>query len=164
MVDFSELKPHPKNANIHPGAQIERLAEILRAQGWRSPIKVSNQSGFMTAGHGRLEAAKLNHEKFPQEQWNLVPVNFQNYENSDLELADLHADNSIASWANLDLSLINTQLAELDPGFNLDLLGLKDFVLEPLEKFEEPQAKSDPTDKGADLNTCPNCGVIITNG
>ena len=48
LVPIHELKAHPKNRNIHPKEQIEQLAEILKYQGWRYPVKVSNQSGYVT--------------------------------------------------------------------------------------------------------------------
>src|ERR1035437_288360 len=85
MVKVADLKPHPKNRNKHPEGQIKRLAEILDYQGWRYPVKVSKLSGFVTAGHGRIDAAKLN-------GWENVPVNFQDYESDEQEYADVQAD------------------------------------------------------------------------
>ena len=123
MVELSELKPHPKNRNKHPKEQIERLAKILKYQGWRYPVKVSKLSGFVTSGHGRIDAAKLN-------GWTSVPVNFQDYESEEQEYADVQADNAIASWAEMDLSSIHTDLPEMEP-FDLDLLGIKGFELDP---------------------------------
>lgn len=135
LIPISELKFHPKNRNHHPDDQIKRLAEILKYQGWRYPVKVSKRSGFVTSGHGRIEAARLN-------GWDQVPVNFQDYENDDQEYADLVADNSVALWAELDLSGINADLGDLGPDFDIDMLGLKDFVIEPVEKLE-PQCDED---------------------
>lgn len=124
LVPISSLNPHPKNTNKHSKEQIQRLAKILEYQGWRYPIKVSKQSGFITSGHGRLEAAMLM-------KLDVVPVNFQDYENDTQELADLTSDNAIASWAELDLSLINLQLGDMGPDFDIDLLGIKNFNLDP---------------------------------
>ena len=135
LVSVTELKPHPKNRNAHPRDQIKRLAKILEYQGWRYPIKVSKLSGYITSGHGRLEAAKLLKLKE-------VPVSFQDYSDEAQEYADLQSDNSIASWAELDLSGINADIVDLGPDFDLDLLGIKDFVLEPVEKLE-PQCDED---------------------
>lgn len=144
LVRVGELKAHPKNRNKHPAEQIERLAKILEFQGWRYPIKVSNRSGCITSGHGRLEAAR-------HLGWTEVPVNFQDYDSDEQEYADVQSDNAIASWAELDLSGVNSDLADLGPDFDLDLLGIKDFVLEPVEKLdpqcdedEVPEALSDP--------------------
>lgn len=135
MVSVKELKPNPLNRNSHPKDQVERLAKILEYQGWRYPIKVSKRSGLITSGHGRLEAAKLLKLKE-------VPVSFQDYTDEAQEYADLTADNAIASWSELDLSGINSDIVDLGPDFDLDLLGIKDFILEPVEKLE-PQCDED---------------------
>jgi hypothetical protein len=144
LVVLQYLKPHPKNRNIHPPEQIKQLAKILEYQGFRYPIKVSKRSGYVTSGHGRIAAAKLN-------GWNAVPVNYQEYESEEQEYADLTADNAIASWAELDLSGINIDLAELGPDFDISLLGIEDFVLEPCDKLKDKEQKP---------NACPNCGYI----
>jgi ParB-like chromosome segregation protein Spo0J len=81
LIPVSKITPHPKNRNQHSKEQIERLAKILKYQGWRYPIKISNQTGFITSGHGRLYAAIEN-------GWKEVPVNFQDYESDDQEYAD----------------------------------------------------------------------------
>lgn len=59
MVDIEKLVGNPRNPNKHPQNQIELLAKIIKAQGWRNPIVVSRRSGFVVKGHGRLEAARL---------------------------------------------------------------------------------------------------------
>lgn len=135
LVSIKDLKAHPKNRNKHPDAQIERLAKILEYQGWRYPVKVSKRSGLVTSGHGRIEAAKAN-------GWKQVPVSFQDYADEEQEYADVQSDNAIASWAELDLSGINADLADLGPDFDLDLLGIKDFTLDMVEKLE-PQCDED---------------------
>lgn len=123
LVPIAELKLNPKNRNVHPPAQIRRLAEILNYQGWRYPVKVSLLSGLVTSGHGRVEAAIVN-------EWKEVPVNFQEYDSPAQEFADLTADNEIARWAELDMKGLETDFEsfklELDP----NLLGLKDFTPE----------------------------------
>lgn len=150
LVDPSSLKPHPKNRNIHPKDQIKRLADILDYQGWRYPIKVSKTTGFVTSGHGRIDAAKLK-------RWKKVPVNYQEYSSEEQEYADLVSDNSIASWSELDIAGINTDIGGLGTDFDLDLLGIKDFVLEPIEKYDEdteddvPETPVEPTAKLGDL-------------
>lgn len=129
LVPVKELKVHPKNRNKHPEDQVERLARILEYQGWRYPIKVSKLSGFITSGHGRLAAAKLLKLKE-------VPVSFQDYADETQEYADLQADNAIASWSHLDFAAINAELVDLGPDFDIDLLGIRNFLIEPAEKFD----------------------------
>lgn len=95
IINTSELKTHPRNPNEHPDKQIILLAHIIRTQGWRAPITISNQSGYIVRGHGRLAAAnKLNLKS--------VPVEYQDYENERAEWADLIADNKIAELATMN--------------------------------------------------------------
>lgn len=129
LVDISKLKPNPKNRNKHDDAQIARLAEILEYQGWRYPIKVSNLSGFISSGHGRLLAAQFLGLK-------KVPVNYQDYESEEQEYADLVSDNAIALWAEMDMAGINADLPDLGPEFNIDMLGIKNFVLDMSDKID----------------------------
>lgn len=149
LVDVKDLKPHPQNSNKHPKDQVQRLAEILNYQGWRYPIKVSKRSGFVTSGHGRIEAARVN-------GWKSVPVNFQEYESFDQEYADVVADNAIASWSELDLAMISNDLKDL-PNLKIDLLGIKDFkpinveVLEPQCDEDEVPEHVEPTSKLGDI-------------
>lgn len=131
LVPISQLKSlfHPKNPNKHSDAQIDRLARILGYQGARYPAKVSKLSQKITSGHGRILAAE-------KAGWDSYPVNYQEYENEEQEYADLVADNAIAAWAELDLAGINSEIPELGPDFDIDLLGIKDFVLELAERLQ----------------------------
>lgn len=136
VVDIDSLVPNPKNNNKHPKEQIERLAKLIKYQGFRNPLVVSNRSGFVLCGHGRIEAAKLAGLKE-------VPVMFQDFDNEAQEYAYLTSDNAIASWSELDLSMVNTEMLDLGPDFDVDLLGIKDFVIEPIEKFESQSDEDD---------------------
>jgi hypothetical protein len=132
LIDISALVLNPKNNNKHPREQIDRLAKLIEFQGFRNPVIVSNRTGFVVAGHGRIEAAKMAGLKE-------VPVMFQDFENEAQEYAYLTSDNAIASWANIDLSMVNTEMLDLGPDFDIDLLGIKDFVIEPIEKNDEKE-------------------------
>lgn len=144
LVSIKELKPHPKNPNKHSKEQIERLAKIIGYQGIRRPIRVSNRSGFITAGHGLVEALKSIGSKD-------VPVNYQDYTDDDQEFADIVADNSIASWAELDLAAINLEVPTLGPDFDIDMLGIKDFEIEPADKYADKDADEVPTQRKTDI-------------
>jgi DNA modification methylase len=136
IVDIDSLVPNPKNNNKHPPEQIERLAKLIKYQGFRNPLVVSNRSGFVLCGHGRIEAARKAGLKE-------VPVMYQDFDSEAQEYAYLTSDNAIASWSELDLSAVNMEMLDLGPDFDIDLLGIKDFVIEPIEKFEP---KSDEDD------------------
>lgn len=150
LVELHKLQPNPKNANKHPEDQIKRLAQIIDYQGMRSPIVVSKRSGFITKGHGRLEALK-------ELGWKEAPVDYQEYENDAQEYADIIADNEIARWANTDLAMVNTEMLDLGPDLDIDMLGIKDFVIEPIEKYDEetqddvPEVTHDPITKRGDV-------------
>lgn len=152
VVDIDSLVLNPKNNNKHPKEQIERLAKLIQYQGFRNPVVVSKRTGFVLAGHGRIEAAKLAGLKE-------VPVMYQDFENEAQEYAYLTSDNAIASWAEIDLSAVTTELLELGPEFtDLELLGvqsiesLKDIFFE--EGSEEDQGQLDQKQ----MTKCPNCG------
>lgn len=158
QVSIDELKPHPKNMNKHPKDQIDRLSEIIRYQGFRNPVVVSTLSGFVVHGHGRIEAAKKLGMK-------MVPVSFQDFDDETQEYASLVSDNAISEWSDLDLAMINSDLPDLGPDFDVDLLGLKNFSIEFQDRFDEPDPKGEPKDKDTALTKCPNCGVLVeTNG
>lgn len=152
MVLVNSLVPHPKNMNHHSDDQIERLCKIIEYQGWRNPLVVQKGTNLIVAGHGRLLAAKkMGIEK--------VPVMYQEFESEEQLYACIVSDNAIASWSELDLSMINSELENLGPDLDIDLLGIKDFVIEPIEKFEGKNEEIDVDNFGNDLeHTCPKCG------
>lgn len=121
IVDVVGLVQNPKNPNKHPQKQIEMLAKIIKYQGQRAPIVVSNRSGFITKGHGRLEALKLL-------GWEKAAVDFQDYEDDQQEFADMVADNKIAELAEHDDEFMLDSIKELGlEDIDFDLLGLNDF-------------------------------------
>jgi len=134
MVPIEKIIPNEKNNNKHSKEQKQRAHKIFDAQGFRSPLLISNRTGKLVAGHLRLEVAK---EKGVKE----LPCMFQDFDSEEQEYQHLTADNALASWSELDLSQINTDILELGP-FDIDLLGIKDFTIEPIEKFE-PQTDED---------------------
>jgi len=130
MVGVDEIKPHPKNSNRHGDDQIQRLSKIIEYSGFRQPLVVSNQSGYLISGHGRLSAAqKLGMKK--------VPVIYEDFEDETMEYQHLTADNAIASWAGLDFKKINEDFLDFGPELDIDLLGIKDFEVEPADKAKE---------------------------
>ena len=151
-VDPKTLKPSPDNPNDHTQEQIERLAEILLYQGFRSPIVVSNQTGNITTGHGRTLAAI-------HANMNQVPVSYQDFDDWDQEYSYIVADNAIAEWATLDLSKINTQIPDLGL-IDINLFGLKSFEIEPMDKYNEKTGAKelDESEFSQFDHSCPKCG------
>ena len=138
LIKIEELRPHPKNPNTHPARQIEVLAKIIKATGWRSPVVVSKRSGFIVKGHGRLLAAK-------QAGFTEVPVDRQYYASDEEELADMVADNEIAELAEMDMDLRSELLAELEA---------QDYPMD-LVRFEEELATEEPFEGLVDEDALP---------
>jgi len=147
LEDVVNLVPHPQNPNKHPDKQIALLAKVIRHSGWRSPIVVSNRSGFIVSGHGRLEAAKLLNVK-------TVPIDEQDFESEAEEFAHLVADNRIAELSGLSDDKLTELLSGLSKtdldmeltGFDGDelakLLEMNHEEVEGSEKFSEAIAES----------------------
>lgn len=128
QVNVSELIPYEKNMNKHTPEQIDRLIKLIEYQGFRDPLIVQKGTNVIAAGHGRWEAAKkMGLEK--------VPVTYQEFENEAQFYAFVVSHNAIAkdSWTSLDLSQVNMEMLDLGPDFDIDMLGIKDFVIEPIE-------------------------------
>lgn len=130
LIDPKSLTEHPKNRNVHSESQIERLAAIYKYNGVRHPIIVSRQSGFIVAGHGRKRAAiKAKMKAFP--------VVYQDFIDTDQEYAFLISDNALSDWSELDFSSINSDIGDLDPSFNIDMLGIDGFTIDVAEKDDQ---------------------------
>lgn len=121
IVDIMKVIPNPKNPNTHGERQIDILSQVIKAQGWRKPITVSKRSGFVVAGHGRLQAALLL-------KTDKVPVDYQYYATEAEEYADLVADNRIAELSEIDDKLLCSILEEIKEfeDFNFELTGYTD--------------------------------------
>ena len=132
LVDIVKIVGNPRNPNKHDDNQIELLARIIKEQGWRKPITVSNRSGFVVSGHGRLAAAiKLKAA--------VVPVDYQDYATEADEWADLIADNRIAEFSTIDEDMLSELLVELnETDFDMLLTGYEQEELDALLDFEYP--------------------------
>lgn len=131
IVPLAELKPNPKNPNMHPADQVEILSRIIEAQGWRQPVKVSNLSGYIVSGHGRYEAALLL--GCP------VPVDFQDYATEAEELSDLLADNRIAEMSEMDNKMLAAIFSDIGNIDDSSLTGYCDNEIKNIiANFSEP--------------------------
>ena len=140
IVDIDSLVPHPMNPNKHSDQQIKKKKKIMKHQGWRHPVTVSRRSGFIVAGHGRIMAAQIN-------GWTEVPIDKQDFETESDEYAHLIADNKIAELSEVDLGLVNDLALKLDDGFDLDLLGIPDFVLDGVTTYDLSSQDSESSEE-----------------
>jgi len=171
MEPIEGLKPNPRNPNTHPDVQVQRLAKLIQLHGWRLPITVSNRSGFIVAGHGRLMAARLLGMK-------TVPVDHQDFKDDAEELAVLVSDNVVADLAVFDDAMMGEILGELEKlevdmeAFTaLDADQINDYLhpeIEPIEGLTDDDAVPEPPKvaitKPGDIwlmgahTVCPHCG------
>lgn len=138
LVKLDDIKPNPANPNKHPEAQIQMLAEIIQKNGWRAPITISKQSGFVVKGHARRLAGIAAGGQY-------APVEYQDYDTEADEYADLVADNRIAELAVLDKEAIEDILRKLDEqGYPVELTGFTpEQVAEMLaEKDEDAEVEA----------------------
>lgn len=132
LIQIEKLVPHKDNNNIHPSEQIETLAKIIKAHGFRSAVVVSKRSGFVVQGHGRIEALKLLGESH-------CPVDYQDYESEAEEFQCLVADNEIARTSILDYAKLNESLKNI-PEIKIELMGIANFSI-PEIKIENNSSK-----------------------
>lgn len=107
IVPIGKVKPNPANPNVHPDDQVRMLAEILKVNGWREAIIVSNRSGMVVKGHGRLQTAKFM-------KLDEVPVEYQDYDDEQAELADMIADNRVAQHSYVDAFKLGSLLKKIN--------------------------------------------------
>ena len=153
IVEISELKENPKNPNTHSEEQIELLAKVIQKTGWRAAITVSNLSGLIVKGHGRLQAAKAAGFKE-------VPVEYQNFENEEEEMSALLADNKIAELAEIDNEKLKEIFSDYDFG-DLSLTGYSQNEFDDLiDIFEEAELLSDPDEVPEEVETRCKLGDV----
>lgn len=125
---------------------------------------MSNRSGYIVKGHGRLEAALMVDSA-------VVPVEYQDYDSKEAEHADMIADNRLSELSHLDKELLDMLMVELnDAEFDLLLAGYDEYfkvieteIEDQTEVFENRQNKTgeldlDDFEEEAYDNCCPKCG------
>ena len=153
VVEINKLKENPRNPNTHPSVQIDLLAQIIKKTGWRAPITVSNLSGFIVKGHGRLQAAKAAGFKH-------CPVEYQNFSDEEEEMAALLADNKLAELAEIDVE----KLTEIFKDYEFEDLSLTGYSQEEFDElvdvFEEAELLGDPDEVPEEVETRCKLGDI----
>ena len=156
IVETDSLVVNPRNPNTHPKEQVEALAKIIKRQGWRHPIVVSNRSGFVVKGHGRLLAAAalgVSH----------VPVDYQDYESEASEYADLMADNKIQEFSELDAKLSAEILMDIKNSGDIEL-EMSAFTEDALEALLAESEKDTVKDDGFDLTAALENAAFVKRG
>lgn len=138
-----KLSEYPKNVNVHTEEQIDKIIQLIDFYGHRDPLIVDadiqpDGTHWVLAGNGRLQASK-------KAKWDNLPIIFQKFNSEEEKYGFMVSHNAVSSsgWGGgLDLAKINTDIIDLGPDFDIEMLAIKDFVIEPIEKFE-PQSDED---------------------
>lgn len=134
-----DLMPASRNARTHSEAQIAQLMGSIRQFGFTNPVLLDGEGGIL-AGHGRVEAAKrLGLASVPTIDLAHLTANQRR--------AYILADNKLALNAGWDEELLRLELgelADLDLGFDLDVIGFSTIELDVMEtKAAKPRVDKD---------------------
>ena len=104
VIRLADYKPHPRNYNRHPEAQVKRIQASLRKFGQVRSVVV--WQGYFLAGHGVAEAARgLGWEKLRAD---VLPDDYPEH----LALAYVAADNELARQGDPDQAQLAAILAD----------------------------------------------------
>ena len=133
LVLASNLVFSQHHKREHPPEHVAKIGQILKANGWRRAIVVSERSGVVTKGRGRA--------LFAIETEDVVPVEYQKYQAEADEIRDIIADNSAPEGSIDDMKAIAELVA--DSGEDAEAFGLDDETMEALlgevEKITKPK-------------------------
>lgn len=137
---LSKVRPYPNNPRVMRNAA-EKVAESIKAFGWRQPIVVDAE-GVIIAGHGRHAAALLLKLK-------KVPVHVARDLTPDQARALRIADNKTAEFSAWDDAKLSDELAEIMGGLgSVTVTGFSQSEFDAIEmqaraamdSFAPPQA------------------------
>ena len=153
---IDRLSANPRNARIHGEEQIEQLRASLREFGWTMPVLV-RENGMLIAGHGRLEAARL-------EGLTEVPTIVASGWSDAQCQAYAIADNRLTEASEWNDELLRLELGDLRAaGFDLTLTGFDQDEIDDLLQIdadvdgdpdEVPEPPKDPVSRPGDLWIC----------
>lgn len=136
-LPVQDLKPHPRNARVHPKKQIRQIARSIKDFGFLIPVLIDGKK-IIIAGHGRVEAAKLLGMEF-------IPAICASGLSDAQIRAFMIADNKLtenAVWDDPRLAIEIKELIEID--FDIEVLGFDppeiDFLI---ENIGSPEGDSD---------------------
>lgn len=127
LEEPTSLQPNEKSEwHEHSKEQLDLYWKIMMETGVRRAIVVSKRSGKITKGHGQRLAAIAH--ACPR-----VPVEYQDYDSDEQEIADLIADNRLAKFAKDNDNKLRAVLAELDGKIDLSIAGLTQAEIDDLQ-------------------------------
>ena len=144
LVEINKLIPYINNARTHSPEQINKLRASIREFGFINPVIIDKDFNII-AGHGRVEAAKL-------ENLTEVPCVFAEHLTEAQKKAYIIADNRMALDAGWNEELLRVELESLETeAFDLSLTGFDEKELNDLFKTEPTEVEDDDYDLTAAL-------------
>jgi DNA modification methylase len=140
---IDELRPNPANPRRHSKAQLHRLAQMIKAFGFRAPI-LRDADGMIIAGHARWQAAlRAGLTEVPT-------ILVQDLTKAEIKAFAI-ADNRIAELASWDDAVLAQQfleLSQINPALSLELTGFDMGEIDlRVESLDRPAPKRpDPAD------------------
>lgn len=132
-VPISALKPYKRNARKHSAADVEAIAESIRAYGFNDPIGIYGENEVVE-GHGRLAAAK----KLGLAE---VPVVRLDHMTDEERRAYAIQHNRTAELSEWDFGKLKLELPELPA---LNLRGLLELDPKAKRKRAAVENRTDP--------------------
>jgi DNA modification methylase len=159
---IERLIANPRNVRIHGPEQIEQIRASLREFGWTMPVLV-RENGMLIAGHGRLEAAKLEGIK------EVPAIVARGWSEAQCQAYAI-ADNRLTDSSHWNEELLRLELGDLQTaGFDLALTGFDQDELNRLLVVERelddglddaPEPPAEPISKPGDLWICGEHRVL----
>ncbi len=150
-IDLKDIKPHPKNPNQHPKEQLKELQNSLDQ--FDQVKNIVTWNGYIIAGHGLVEAAKLKGLK------TIKAVDVSTWP-EEKAMSFMVADNRLPELGIMD----DGMLTDLLKGFDdpLDIPGIDDLFLEELglEVDGKGEGSSDSDDIPEDVEPIVKAGEL----
>lgn len=144
---IASLTLRRRNPRTHSEKQIRQIADSIETFGFTNPVLIDS-SGTVIAGHGRVRAAKLLGLQ-------AVPTLTLEHLTEAQIRAYVIADNKLAENAGWDRDLLAIELqelAELDLGFDLEVIGFETAEIDLLIGDSGRSEAPDPADAIADID------------
>lgn len=137
-----DLLPYPNNARTHSKKQIRQIASSIKRFGFNNPVLIDDDRQII-AGHGRVEAAKLN-------GIDAVPTVRLSHLSDTEKRAYILADNKLAENAGWDREVLAIELQVLtEIGFDIELTGYEqaevDLIIEEINDNDDAAENTIPT-------------------
>ncbi len=140
MRRIDDLKPYARNARTHSPEQVAQLAKSIRQFGFTNPV-LATADGMIVAGHGRIEAAKL--DSLSEVPTLTVPADWP----PEKLRAYILADNQLALNAGWDRDILRAELAALQAAeFDIGVIG---FDAPTIDALLAPEPTAGLTDEDA---------------